>query len=277
MSSGSDPQAGPSVDHFLVTDPDILVEHYRDVPTVHIYALADLEEPFWSASQWYRRNQAVVGLVQIPGDEAKTVYAVATRQPNETLALVIDLLPRLPPGTLITGPVGLADAVGDRRQLAWGGPHLRYCLVGGPTRAPQWRTARRRDRGTWCLANLGPAHADQLDGLYATEPEAAFFRRSMLVDDSFAGVFDDGELVAAAGTHVLSGRHGVAAIGAIYTLPSHRGRGLGRLVTQAVIDRIADRVPVIGLNVAEGNTPARRIYGQLGFEPILAYEEVALG
>ncbi|MCP3987826.1 MAG: GNAT family N-acetyltransferase [Actinomycetia bacterium] len=259
-----------------MTDPDELARHYCDSPAAHIYALVDLEEPFWSASQWYRRGQAVVGLVQIPGDPVKTLYAVSTRDPEATLSLIIDLLPHLGSGTLITGPLGLADAVEPRRSVAWSGPHLRYHLVDRAQKPVTGPRSLTPDAGGLRPVELGPAHADDIGALYATEPGAAFYRRSMLDDDSFVGVFDDGDLVAAAGTHVLSSVQGVAAIGAVYTRPSHRGQGLGRLVTAGVIQRLTDRVTTIGLNVAEANTPARHIYQQLGFEPILAYEELEL-
>ena len=69
---------------------------------------------------------------------------------------------------------------------------------------------------------------------------------------------------------------GVAAVGAVYTLATHRGLGLGRAVTVGVIDRIADRVETIGLNVAAENAPARRIYESIGFERVVEYEEAEL-
>ena len=43
-----------------------------------------------------------------------------------------------------------------------------------------------------------------------------------------------------------------------------------------MIDRIADRIEVIGLNVATDNGPARRIYESIGFEEVIAYEEAEL-
>jgi predicted GNAT family acetyltransferase len=101
----------------------------------------------------------------------------------------------------------------------------------------------------------------------------------MLTTGTFAGVEHDGVLVAAAGTHVVAGRGGgaAAALGAVFTHPDHRGRGLGRDVTVADARRLRDRGRVIGLNCAEANEPAQRIYRQLGFEPLLRYEEALLG
>ena len=59
-----------------VTDPDVLANFHSDEPGAHIYALADLEEPFWSASQWFRRGDAVVGVVSLPGGRGKAALRV---------------------------------------------------------------------------------------------------------------------------------------------------------------------------------------------------------
>ena len=50
----------------VVAEPDELVELYSRDPHLHIYALADLEEPYWSASTWWRNGDAAVGLVGLP-------------------------------------------------------------------------------------------------------------------------------------------------------------------------------------------------------------------
>ncbi|MEM7337163.1 MAG: GNAT family N-acetyltransferase [Actinomycetota bacterium] len=250
-----------------IDDPSELVAFYSDSIAAHLYALADLEEPYWTPSTWYRRGDAVVGLVAIPGVARPTVYAMSTRDPDGTLALLADLVEGLPSGTLVLGAAGLTAAIEARRAMAWAGPHLRYHLTdlaAVPAPAPE-------------VAALTASDTDRLLGLYATEPGAAFFLPIMVGDESYVGVTDDGgRLVAAAGTHVLSERTRSAAIGGVYTLPSSRGRGLGRAVAAGAIHRIAPRVDVIGLNVAEANAPARTIYERLGFEPLLAYEECEL-
>lgn len=248
----------------LVDDPAELEVFFSDDPDTHIYALADLEAPFWEPSSWYRRGEAVVGLVRLPDSNATTVYAVATRDPVASVALTVDLLPLIEPGTLVTAPKGLADAVRPHRELAWEGPHLRYALVG---RGPAL---------THVTASVEPLGTDRLDdlvALYASDPGAAFFLPHMLEYDSFVGVYDEGQLVAAAGTHVLSTAKRCAAIGSVYTRPSHRGQGLGQTVTAAVVQRIAERVDRIGLNVAAHNKPARAAYERLGFQKILTYAE----
>ena len=250
----------------IVTDPAELMEHYSDRRATHIYALADLEEPFWTPSRWYRRGDAVVGVVSMPGGEGAAVYAVATIDPEATLDLVVDVLPELPVGQLITAPVGLAERVGALQPLAWHGPHLRYHLT-DRSKLP----ARSAE-----IVDLGRDDLDEVEALYATEPGAAFFLSHMIDDDTYVGVRRGGRLVSIAGTHVLSPTQRLAAIGAVYTHPGHRGQGLGAAVTAAVVDRLGDRVDLIGLNVSEANVAARTVYERLGFEMIWRYEECEL-
>lgn len=249
----------------LVEDPAELAEMYADVRAAHIYALADLEEPFWSGSRWYRRGDAVVGVVALPDGEGLAVYAVSTLDPAGCLALLVDVAPSLSAGLLITGPTGLADALRTVRGANDLGPHLRFSLT-DPGAVPTVADVEL----------LGHDHLAELGELYATEPGAAFFLPHMLADETFVGRRVDGRLVAAAGTHVASTHHDVAAIGAVYTHPDHRGRGHGAAVTAAVARRLIGRVGTIGLNVHADNTPARHIYESMGFTPILAYDEAEL-
>ena len=245
-----------------VDDPAELAEFFSDVPGAHIYALADLEAPFWEPSVWFRREDAVVGLVRLPDSEAVTVYAVATKDPEATLELVAAVVPELPAGTLLTAPLGLGDAIRRTRKVVWEAPHVRYVLDGPGA-----------DATDVAVEPLGPDHVGDLLDLYSTEPGAAFFLPHMVEDETFVGVYDSGRLVAAAGTHVLSTTHGCAAIGGVYTRPDHRGRGLGGAVTAGVVRRIGDRAPIVGLNVAEANAAARSIYERLGFTSIHRYAE----
>ncbi|MEM7140049.1 MAG: GNAT family N-acetyltransferase [Actinomycetota bacterium] len=247
----------------VVDDPGELHAYFSDLPAAHIYAIADLEEPFWSESAWYRRGDAVVGVVALPEDDL-AVYAVSTRDPTGCLELVADLLPTLPPGQLITGPIGLGAVVRAQREVAWSGRHVRYRLTSLAT------------VDTGAVEPLGPGHVDELLDLYDTEPGAAFFLAHMLRDETFVGVRDGGRLIAAAGTHVLAPSRGVAAIGSVYTHPDHRGRGLAKATTAAAVARVGDRAAVIGLNVAAENGPARRAYESLGFVPVLEYDEAQI-
>lgn len=248
-----------------VADPVELERYFSDVPAAHIYALVDLEEPFWSGGTWYVRDGGAVGVVQMPGDDWQAVYAVSTRAPEASLALVADLVDELPEGQFVTTPQGLEAAVRGRRQVRWCKPHMRYHLT-DPSAVPD-----RDDR----VRPLDRQNLPELQNLYS-EPGSAFLLPHMVDDNTFVGVFDGGRLVAAAGTHVVSETKRIAAIGAVYVSPSHRGQGLGQAVTAGVVHRLAGRVDLIGLNVAADNIVARSIYESIGFTALLTYDEAEL-
>ena len=250
----------------LVTDPDELEAFYADHRAAHIYALVDLEAPFWEGSRWYRRDDAVAGVVALPNGEGLAVYSVSTKDPEGSADLVCELAPDLPTGLLITGPAHIESALEEVRPILRMGPHVRYELAD--------RSAVPERDGD--LVTLGPDDEAEVQALYDSESGAAFFLPHMLADTSFVGMRVDGELVAAAGTHVLSERQRIAAIGAVYTRPDHRGKGFGAAVTAGVVHRLADRVDVVGLNVHAANTAARTIYERMGFAPILDYAEAEL-
>ena len=250
----------------LVTQPDELEEFYADQRAAHVYALVDLEPPFWDGSRWYRRGDAVVGVVSLPQGEGLAVYSVSTKDPAGCADLVCELAPDLPAGLLITGPSHVEDALERVRPIVRMGPHVRYQLVRSEEVPPP------RDD----VVALGPGDVAEIQTLYDSEPGAAFFLPHMLADGTFVGVRVDGHLVAAAGTHVLSERQRIAAIGAVYTRPEHRGSGFGAAVTAGVVHRLRGRVDVIGLNVHADNVAARTIYERMGFEPVLDYAEAEL-
>jgi ribosomal protein S18 acetylase RimI-like enzyme len=99
-----------------------------------------------------------------------------------------------------------------------------------------------------------------------------FFFPTMVADGVFHGSYQAGALVAAAGTHVVARDEGAAAIGNVYVRRDHRGQGLGRLVTQAVLAELAG-IETIGLNVRADNEVALQLYESLGFARHCAFYE----
>jgi GNAT superfamily N-acetyltransferase len=115
--------------------------------------------------------------------------------------------------------------------------------------------------------------ADDLDAVSALYDDGhrrgegpTFFHPAMLGQHTFRGIWEDGALVAIAGTHLYSREIGVCAIGNVYTRSDRRGRGLGARVTSAVAAHaLAEGVSTIVLNVSHTNAGARRVYERLGF------------
>ncbi|MBN1978755.1 MAG: GNAT family N-acetyltransferase [Anaerolineae bacterium] len=134
---------------------------------------------------------------------------------------------------------------------------------------PMWRMALRpesfRPVGDDGVP-LALDHAEQLGALYA-HGEGNAFDPKQVPGGAFHGVFEDGRLVAAAGTHLISPTYGVAAVGNVFTHPDFRGRGYATAATGAVVTELWSRgMHAIVLNVNQKNETAIRIYERLGFE-----------
>jgi len=113
---------------------------------------------------------------------------------------------------------------------------------------------------------LTPAHSNQLTELYALGGGNAF-DPAQVQHGVFYGIFADGQLVAAAGTHLVSSTYGVAAVGNVFTHADYRGRGYGTVTTSTVLAELLQRgIRDVVLNVSQENESAIRIYEHLGFE-----------
>jgi len=245
-----------------VESPSELAELMSADRETHLYGLADLEEPFWSNSTWHRDGPAVVGLVSTGGTWS-TGYAMSRLAPEETLALLGDIQKSMPAGTWITGPIGMFRAMTRLRKVKDIGPHWRMILddlvdVDGASGA----------------VSLSADDLEAVADLHGSDAGSAFFLPEMLDLYPYVGIWEQGRLVASAGTHVASRTYGVAAVGALITRPSHRGRGLAARALSALCSRLVSDFETIGLNVETGNTAALRLYDRLGFRRVFQYEEI---
>jgi predicted GNAT family acetyltransferase len=100
------------------------------------------------------------------------------------------------------------------------------------------------------------------------------FNAQQVKQGVFFGLHVSKQLVAVAGTHLVSETYGVAAVGNIFTHPNYRGRGYATKATSAVLTELVERgIEDIVLNVSQDNAPALRVYAKLGFESCCAFYE----
>jgi ribosomal protein S18 acetylase RimI-like enzyme len=111
---------------------------------------------------------------------------------------------------------------------------------------------------------LVPADIGDLNRLYQLGLGAGF-PASILEDGVYYGVRIGGRLVAAAGTHVINDREGIAVVGNVLTHTDYRGQGHAKAVTSGVTRDLLSRVPDVALNVYADNQPAIAAYGRLGY------------
>jgi len=243
-----------------------LIELFGRDRGAHVYALADLEEPCWSMSRWWRRGDAAVGEVRLPGVTDALVYAVSSADPDGTVALLADLADELPQRFVITGPTGLARRLSTRYDAAWSGHFVKM----------RWTDRSRLLEPDGRVLSLGADDITDISDLLSEQSDDAFFHAGLLDVGPFVGIRDDGRLVAVGGVHVMSREFGVAAIGNVFTARSMRGRGLARAVVSEICRRLVPVADVVALNVSVANASARYAYEQLGFAPIMEYDEAEL-
>ena len=134
---------------------------------------------------------------------------------------------------------------------------------------PMWRmvveAGRFRPVKGRCV-RLTVEHSGQIEALFA-QGEGFAFHPAQLEQGVFFGLLLQDQLVAIAGTHLVSPTNRVAAVGNVLTHPRHRGKGYGKATTSAVVVELIERgIRDVVLNVAQDNTPAIHIYQKLGFE-----------
>jgi ribosomal protein S18 acetylase RimI-like enzyme len=223
------------------------------------YAIADLDEPFRQYATVAVEGGAAVLVLRHPG-----FTAINTHGPAGGVAAILARI-ELPAACHFLARLSHRRALARHYEID-GHEMLRLYATRGRFRRPRERTV--------IAERLGPSDGAALTALYAAYGESAF-QPDQVESGVFYGVRDGrGGLSAAGGTHVVSRRYGVAAVGNVFTLPEARGRGYARAVTAAVVAELLDGlVDLVVLNVAPENAPARRIYEGLGFRLRCRYWE----
>lgn len=111
---------------------------------------------------------------------------------------------------------------------------------------------------------LVPGDIDALNRLYQLGFRAGF-PPSVLDDGIYYGIRVRGQLVSAAGTHVINAREGVGVVGNVMTHVDYRGHDFAKMVTSAVTAELLERVGDVALNVHTDNFPAIAAYERLGY------------
>lgn len=118
------------------------------------------------------------------------------------------------------------------------------------------------------VVRLRGRDAPRINALYATEGGPSHYTRETIERAVYFGIVEDGEVVSAAGTHIVSPNLGIAVVGNVFTHPLYRGRGYATAVTSAVTRELLLRgCAEVVLTVDPLNTPAVAAYTRLGYQP----------
>jgi ribosomal protein S18 acetylase RimI-like enzyme len=237
-----------------LTDKDNIRALLSDDPVWSVYALGDLEQGTFAKTRWFTPDVTLV----LHDYGTSILFAIGTRSVREALDHV-------------TWPVHLQvreDALAEVARHATITTTRLMWRMGWSGAAPRSRRGGKPRCAQHAARRLGIDDGPALQQLYADGETAGespeFFFPSMVTNGVYFGVYEGRALVAVAGTHLLSRVEGAAAIGNVYTRRDRRGRGLGRVVTSAVLDALAG-VETIGLSVRADNAAALHVYESLGF------------
>lgn len=231
------------------------------------YALGDLDDAFWPQSEFYGTymGDELVSLVLLYNG-LDPVVLTAFGDPHGVRAIFEEQ--SLPREIYYLIVPEMESLLRSRYQL--------------PKQEREWRMVLDHEKFSpppkLDVAHLEPEHAGALAELYrhAAGPgeEIVAFSPWQIAHGMFYGVWDGGELVATAGTHVWSESEGVVAIGNVFTRPEYRGRGYASACTAAVTwAALSVGLDTIVLNVRCDNTPAIHVYEKLGFRPYHVFLE----
>jgi ribosomal protein S18 acetylase RimI-like enzyme len=261
---------------FEIRDRKALERFLRRTESAHVYALADLDDAFWSDTRWFAlRKDGELAAVCLLLEKLTPpiLYAIAEPGDPALRALLAWLLPSLPAHVFATPGLGLSDVLARAFEIRAHGEHLKMAL--DPALLPQ--PIALAGIAPLDLTNFAELRAFYADDAYRPEERhGRFFESYMLEQGPWFGVREAGRLVSVAGVHVLSTRTSVAAIGGVATRPDRRGRGLARALTARLCRSLLERVALVGLNVAAANAPAIHVYRSLGFREVVRYEEMEL-
>lgn len=252
----------------ILHDRQEIGAHLRRDPALHLYAIGDLDDFFWTSTIWYGLKAGAdllaIALLYTGGD-LPTLLATA-RPPATALATLIRRTVRLLPQRFYAHLSPAArDALATACLLEAHGLHFKMAL-----RDP----ARLDAIDVSGVEQLTPDATNELLAFYAHSYPGNWFDPRMLETGQYVGIRgEDGNLLSVAGVHVYSADQRVAALGNITTAPAARGRGLATKVTAALCRSLLQTVDLIGLNVRADNGAAIACYQRLGFAVVAEYEE----
>ena len=216
------------------------------------YALADLDPASVDTARWWlaRRGQdAVAAALLVDVLPFRPCFAMG--EPEGLAAIFRGLSePRLILATPIPARIAVEQSYRFERV-----DRMRRMTV--DLRTFRARVSHRTVR-------LGREHLEDLVELYG-EASRSYFTAQRLAREIYVGIYADGRIASAAGTHVRSREAGIAAVGNVLTRLPYRERGMATSVTSEVTSLALEEHRDVVLNVRESNEPARAVYARLGY------------
>lgn len=224
------------------------------------YAIADLDDREFPRTRWgiaVEDGRPVAVAMEYRGLSPQPLFVMGS--PEGIRAVLGDTI-RTRVAYLASLP-GVAAAIDDLYRLEPAAPMVRM-WVDRESFRPVYGEAVRLDAAD-------TRHLNRLYELGMTQ----WLPSESVANGVYYGIRRGGRLVSAAGTHVVSPRYGIAAVGNVLTHRDSRGKGFAKQVTSAVTAELLESVDQVVLNVRRDNPPALAAYRALGYREHAGFEE----
>lgn len=246
----------------------------RRHPFLHLYEIGDLDDFFWSYTNWYalQDSDSIRQIVLLyVGAELPVLLGLTEgsgEQMSELLHSLLHLLPKRFYAHLSSNPV---EIFAKDYQIQSHGIYHKMGLTN-----LLYLNSYLNKVDTSSVEQMSHSDLQELEALYHVSYPGNWFDPRMLETGHYYGVRQGSALVSVAGVHVYSPKYKVATLGNVTTHPNFRKQGLATKVCAKLCQSLLDSVDYIGLNVKADNTGAISCYERLGFEKIAVYGEYTL-
>jgi ribosomal protein S18 acetylase RimI-like enzyme len=224
------------------------------------YAICDLEEREFARTRWGFAwdDEAPVSLVlEYSGPTPQPLFVMGRLDGIEVVLREL-IRPRI---AFVAAPAPVLPAIATG-----------YRVDPGPSMVRMWVDRDRFRPYPATIQRLAPTEIGDLNRLYQLG-FASWLPASTIADGVYYGLRVNGQLVAAAGTHVISRTARLAVVGNVLTHVDFRGRGFATAVTGAVTAELLQSCDQVVLNVRADNPPALNAYRRLGYAEHVRFEE----
>ena len=224
------------------------------------YAICDLEDREFGRTRWgaaYDGDELVAVGMEYTGPTPQPLFVLG--RPDGISAVLRDVI--RPRAAYIAARTTMLPAV-----------EAHYRVDPGPQMVRMWVDRARFRPYPATVQRLLPVEIGELNRLYQLG-FASWLPSGAIADGVYYGMRVNGQLVAAAGTHVVSPAARLAVVGNVLTHLDYRGRGFATAVTGAVTAELLRSCDQIVLNVRADNPPAINAYRRLGYIEHARFEE----
>jgi RimJ/RimL family protein N-acetyltransferase len=224
------------------------------------YAICDLEEQEFSRTRWglgWDGDSPVSLVLEYSGPTPQPLFVMG--RVDGISAVLRDVIrPRV---AFVAAPTAVLPAI-----------ETAYRVDPGPSMVRMWVDRARFRPYPATVQRLLPVEIGDLNRLYQLG-FASWLPASTIFEGVYYGLRVNGQLVAAAGTHVISRTARLAVVGNVLTHVDFRGRGFATAVTGAVTAELLRTCDQVVLNVRADNPPALNAYRRLGYAEHVRFEE----